>query len=60
MDNLEKQATQETRDEDKQCNNKIQTNNTECVLDHYAQASTNYVKHTGALLQTTGGKDELA
>jgi hypothetical protein len=72
---------------------KYKTNNTECVLYHYAQANmsvksstelmlyvvltmptlnkaylllfiiiynTNYVKQTGAFLQTTGSKDELS
>ena len=32
--------------------------NTICVCHHYAQANTNNVNKTWALLQTTGGKDE--
>jgi hypothetical protein len=29
-----------------------------CVGNHYPQAKKNNVNQTGALLQTTGGKDE--
>ena len=35
-----------------------QKHNTICVRHHYAQANTNKVNMTWALLQTTGGKDE--
>jgi hypothetical protein len=47
-----KLATQSTQDQDKQ-NKKY---NTICVGHHYAQANTNNVNKTWALLQTTGGK----
>ena len=50
-DNPEKMATQGTQDEEK--------HNTICVGHHYTQANTNNVNKTCALLQTTGGKDEL-
>ena len=36
-----------------------QKHNTICVGHYYAQADTHYVGKTCALLQTTGGKDEL-
>jgi len=61
MDNLEK--NRQHRKHKTKTNNvttKYKTNNTECVLYHYAQANTNNVKQTGALLQTTGSKDELS
>ena len=35
-----------------------QKHNTICVGHHYAQANTNNVNKTWALLQTTGGKDK--
>ena len=35
-----------------------QNHNTVCFGHHYAQANTNNVNKTWALLQTTGGKDE--
>jgi hypothetical protein len=35
-----------------------QKHNTICGGHHYAQANTNNVSKTRALLQTTGGKDE--
>ena len=35
-----------------------QKHNTICVGHHYAQANTNNVNKTWALLQTTGGQDE--
>ena len=54
MDNAEKMATQGTQDE----NNTKQKHNPICVGHHYAQANTNIVNKTRALLQTTGGKDE--
>ena len=54
MDNLEKLATLDTQDEDKQ----KKKHNTICVGHHYTQANTNNVNKTCALLQTTGGKDE--
>ena len=50
MDTPEKLATWDTQDEEK--------HNTICVGHHYAQANTNNVNKTWALLQTTGGKDE--
>ena len=33
--------------------------NTICVRHHYTQTNTNDVNKTWALLETTGGKDEL-
>jgi hypothetical protein len=54
MDNPEKLATLGAQDEDKQ-NKK---HSTICVGHHYAQASTNNLNKTSALLHTTGGKDE--
>ena len=50
MDNSEKLATYGTQYEKKQ--------NTICVGHHYAQAYTNNLSKTWALLQTTGGKDK--
>jgi hypothetical protein len=52
MDNSEKLATYGTPDEHKQNKHTTQYG------DHYAQASTNNVNKTWALLQTTGSKDE--
>jgi hypothetical protein len=54
MDNPEKLATYGTQDEEKQKHNTIY------VGHHYAQTNTNNVNKTCALLQTTGGKDELS
>jgi hypothetical protein len=45
MDNPEKLATRRRKTK--------QTHNTICV-GHYAQANTNHVNKTGAVLQTTG------
>jgi hypothetical protein len=53
-DNPEKLATLGAKEEDKRRNH-----NTICVGHYYAQADTHYVSKTCALLQTTGGKDEL-
>ena len=36
-----------------------QKHNTICVGHHYMQTNTNNVNKTQALLQTTGGKDEV-
>ena len=52
MDNPEKLATQGTQEEEKQ------NKNTMCVGQNYAQANTNNVIKTRALLPTTVGKDE--
>ena len=52
MDNPEKLATFGTQDDEKQKHTTI------CVGHHYAQANTNNVNTSWALLQTTGGKDE--
>ena len=49
MDNQEKLATRRRKTK--------QTHNTICV-GHYAQANTNHVNKTGAVLQTTGREDE--
>ena len=54
MDTPEKLATLDTEDEKQQKNKK----NTIYVEHHYAQANTNNVNKTWALLQTTGCKDE--
>ena len=54
MDNPEKSETPGPQDEDK----KNKTHNTIRVRHHYAQANTNNVNKTWALLQTTGGKHE--
>jgi hypothetical protein len=51
MNNPEKLAVYDTRDEDKQKHNMGQ------VWLHYAQVNTNNVNKTLALLQTTGGKE---
>ena len=51
MDNQEKLAAKGTQDEEK--------HNTIYVGHHYTQTNTNNVNKTWALLQTTGGKDEL-
>ena len=53
MDNPEKLATWGTQNVEKQDKNTAQ-----CVGHHYAQANTNNVNKTWALLQTTGGKDK--
>jgi len=50
MANPEKLSTWGTQYEEK--------HNTICVGHHYAQANTNNVNKTCALLQITGGKDE--
>ena len=42
----------------KKTQKKTTQHNTRCVGNHYAQANTNNVNKTWALLQTTGGKDE--
>ena len=56
MDNPEKLATLAAQDENKQIKKK---HNTICVGHHSTQANINKVNKTWALLQTTGGKDEL-
>jgi hypothetical protein len=53
MGNPENLATLGTQDEEKQKHNTI------CIGHHYAQTNTNNINKTCALLQTTGGKDEL-
>jgi hypothetical protein len=50
MDNPKKLATQGTEYKEK--------HNTICVGHHYAQANTNNVNKTWALLQITAGEDE--
>ena len=55
MDNPGKLAKLGAQDEHKQ----QQNNNTLCVGHHYTQTNTNNVSKIWALLQTTGGKDEL-
>ena len=49
MDNQEKLATRRRKTK--------QPHNTICV-GHYAQANTNHINKTGAVLQTTGREDE--
>jgi hypothetical protein len=51
MDNQEKLSTQGTQDKE------IQKHNTIWVGHHYAQAHTNNINKTWALLQTTGCKE---
>lgn len=43
----------------KQTNTSKTKHNTICIGNHYVQTNTNNVNKTSALLQTTGGKDEL-
>ena len=50
MDNPEELAIEGTQD--------IGRRQTKQKTRHYAQANANNVNKTGALLQTTGGKDE--
>ena len=54
MDNSEKVATQGTQDVEKESKNKSQY-----VFDTTTETSTNNANRTWAILQTTGGKDEL-
>ena len=54
MDHPEKLAAYDIQDEEKT----KQKHNAICVEHHYAQANTNNVNKTWALLQTTSGKDE--
>ena len=56
MDIPKKLTTQGTKDDEKQ--NKTQYN-TICVGHRYAHTSRNNVNKTCAIIQTTGGKDEL-
>jgi len=56
MDNPGKLATLGTQDTRRRQTK--QKHNTICVVHPYAQANTNNVNKTWALLQTTRGKDE--
>ena len=57
---LEHHHTQDARQRQtqKKTQKKTTQHNTRYVGNHYAQANTNNVNQTWALLQTTGGKDE--
>jgi hypothetical protein len=51
MDNPEKLATRRRKTKQK--------HNTICIGHHYMKANTYNINKTWALLETTGGKDEL-